>query len=176
LASRRRAASAARLVHGAMGNAGHAGTTPPADIYSPASCSPPPRKAYAFPVFEGVLKEFGLTKAIRTNNGVPFRKPQCPLRPGQALRLVAQAARTSSGCRSRRLTGDRAHIQCSYMQCRSRCMPGRLDGPSARHNEKRPSAAVVKGATAAPGLPSRRPLRHAGSNRLPKGLPHERLV
>jgi putative transposase len=33
------------------------------------------KKAYAFPVFEAVFKEFGLPKAIRTDNGVPFASP-----------------------------------------------------------------------------------------------------
>jgi len=32
-------------------------------------------EAYAFPVFEAVFKEFGLPKAIRTDNGVPFASP-----------------------------------------------------------------------------------------------------
>jgi putative transposase len=33
------------------------------------------KEAYAFPVFEAVFKEFGLPKAIRTDNGVPFASP-----------------------------------------------------------------------------------------------------
>ena len=33
------------------------------------------KKAYAFPVFEAVFKRFGLPKAIRTDNGVPFASP-----------------------------------------------------------------------------------------------------
>jgi putative transposase len=33
------------------------------------------KKAYAFPVFEAVFREFGLPKAIRTDNGVPFASP-----------------------------------------------------------------------------------------------------
>jgi transposase len=41
------------------------------------------KEAYAFPVFEAVFKEFGLPKAIRTDNGV--------LRAQQAVSLVAQA-------------------------------------------------------------------------------------
>jgi putative transposase len=32
-------------------------------------------EAYAFPVFESVFKEFGLPRAIRTDNGVPFASP-----------------------------------------------------------------------------------------------------
>ena len=33
------------------------------------------KEAYAFPVFKAVFKEFGLPKAIRTDNGVPFASP-----------------------------------------------------------------------------------------------------
>ncbi len=33
------------------------------------------KEAYAFPVFEAVFKEYGLPKAIRTDNGVPFASP-----------------------------------------------------------------------------------------------------
>ena len=33
------------------------------------------KECYAFSVFERVFKEFGLTKAIRTDNGVPFASP-----------------------------------------------------------------------------------------------------
>jgi len=33
------------------------------------------KEAYAFPVFEAVFKRFGLPKAIRTDNGVPFASP-----------------------------------------------------------------------------------------------------
>jgi putative transposase len=33
------------------------------------------KEAYAFPVFEAVFKQFGLLKAIHTDNGVPFASP-----------------------------------------------------------------------------------------------------
>jgi putative transposase len=33
------------------------------------------KEVYAFPVFESAFKEFGLPKAIRTDNGVPFASP-----------------------------------------------------------------------------------------------------
>jgi putative transposase len=33
------------------------------------------KEAYAFPVFEAAFKEFGLPKAIRTDNSVPFASP-----------------------------------------------------------------------------------------------------
>jgi len=48
------------------------------------------KEAFAFTVFERVFKEFGLPKAIRTDNGVPFASPNA-LQSFQALRMVAQA-------------------------------------------------------------------------------------
>jgi putative transposase len=33
------------------------------------------KEAYAFSVFESAFKEFGLPRAIRTDNGVPFASP-----------------------------------------------------------------------------------------------------
>jgi len=33
------------------------------------------KERYAFTVFERVFKDFGLPKAIRTDNGVPFASP-----------------------------------------------------------------------------------------------------
>jgi len=46
------------------------------------------QEVYAFTVFERVFKEFGLPKAIRTDNGVPFAS-QRPVRPQEAVHLVA---------------------------------------------------------------------------------------
>jgi len=33
------------------------------------------KEAYAFPVFEAVFKEYGLPKAIQTDDGLPFATP-----------------------------------------------------------------------------------------------------
>lgn len=33
------------------------------------------KEQFAFPVFERVFKEFGMPRAIRTDNGVPFASP-----------------------------------------------------------------------------------------------------
>ena len=49
------------------------------------------KEAYAFPVFEAVFKEFGLPKATRTDNGVPFASPNSLFDLCQTLGLVAQA-------------------------------------------------------------------------------------
>jgi putative transposase len=48
------------------------------------------QEAYAFTVFERVFKEFGLPKAIRTDNGVPFASGHA-VRLEQAFGMVAAA-------------------------------------------------------------------------------------
>ena len=47
------------------------------------------KEMYAFTVFERAFKDFGLPRAIRTDNGVPFASRSCLLRPVQALGVVA---------------------------------------------------------------------------------------
>ena len=54
------------------------------------------REMYACSVFERVFKDFGLPAAIRADNGVPFRLTDGPVRPQQALGLVATPP-TASG-------------------------------------------------------------------------------
>ena len=49
--------------------------TSPAATCSAARRLATTQEAYAFTVFERVFKEFGLPKAIRTDNGVPFASP-----------------------------------------------------------------------------------------------------
>ena len=45
----------------------------------------------AFTVFERAFKDFGLPKAIRTDNGTPFASASAHLRLQQALRVVVAA-------------------------------------------------------------------------------------
>ena len=40
------------------------------------------------PYLSGRFKDFGLPRAIRTDNGIPFCLPECPLRFESALRVV----------------------------------------------------------------------------------------
>ena len=49
------------------------------------------KERFAFAVFERAFKDFGLPRAIRTDNGVPFASPPCPVWPHPAGRLVAAA-------------------------------------------------------------------------------------
>lgn len=46
-------------------------------------------EAYAFRVFERAFKDFGLPKAIRTDNGIPFIMCQCPVWPQPTFCVVA---------------------------------------------------------------------------------------
>ena len=55
------------------------------------------KEIYAFTVFERVFKEFGLPRAIRTDNGVPFASPNALFGLSKLVGLVAAAwASTSS--------------------------------------------------------------------------------
>ncbi len=47
------------------------------------------KEIYAFTVFERAFKDFGLPRAIRSDNGVPFASNSALLWPQQALGLVA---------------------------------------------------------------------------------------
>jgi putative transposase len=59
------------------------------------------KEAYAFPVFEAVFKEYGLPKAIRTDNGVPFASPNALFGPSKLsvwwLRLGIEIERIKPG-------------------------------------------------------------------------------
>ena len=63
------------------------------------------KEAYAFPVFKAVFKEFGLPKAIRTDNGVPFASPNALFGLSKVsvwwLRLGIEIERIKPGTRSR---------------------------------------------------------------------------
>ncbi len=52
------------------------------------------KEIYAFTVFERAFKDFGLPRAIRTDNGVPFASPMRAVRPEQTVGVVAAARHT----------------------------------------------------------------------------------
>ncbi|OWK25139.1 hypothetical protein AJ87_13990 [Rhizobium yanglingense] len=68
------------------------------------------KEVYAFTVFERVFKEFGLPRAIRTDNGVPFASPMhCSIFPGyrcggsglaSTLNVSSQAIRSRTAAMS----------------------------------------------------------------------------
>jgi putative transposase len=72
------------------------------------------KEAYAFPVFEAVFKEFGLPKAIRTDNGVPFASPNSLFNLSKLsvwwLRLGIQIERIKPGCPQQNGRHERMHL------------------------------------------------------------------
>ena len=64
------------------------------------------KERYAFGVFERAFQDYGLPRAIRTDNGVPVRLGACALRAQQAVGVVA-AARAFTSSASRRAIRNR---------------------------------------------------------------------
>ncbi|HJS78503.1 MAG TPA: integrase core domain-containing protein [Burkholderiales bacterium] len=72
------------------------------------------RETYAFGVFERVFKEFGLPKAIRTDNGVPFASPNALFNLSKLsvwwLRLGIQIERIKPGRPQQNGRHERMHL------------------------------------------------------------------
>ena len=72
------------------------------------------KEVYAFPVFEAVFKEFGLPKAIRTDNGVPFASPNSLFNLSKLsvwwLRLGIEIERIKPGCPQQNGRHERMHL------------------------------------------------------------------
>src|ERR1700747_1573246 len=72
------------------------------------------KEAYAFPVFAAVFKEFGLPKAIRTENGVPFATPNALFGLSKLsvwwLRLGIEIERIKPGCPQQNGRHERMHL------------------------------------------------------------------
>ncbi len=86
------------------------------------------REDLAVTAFERLFRERGLPRAIRSDNGVPFASPKCPLQSLQALRLVAQARHRHRTHQTRTPPAERsprAHAP----------NPQERSNPSARHEQ-----------------------------------------
>ena len=72
------------------------------------------KEAYAFRVFEAVFNEFGLPKAIRTDNGVPFASPNSLFNLSKLsvwwLRLGIEIERIKPGCPQQNGRHERMHL------------------------------------------------------------------
>lgn len=72
------------------------------------------KEAYAFTVFERLFKEFGLPKAIRTDNGVPFASPNALFNLSKLsvwwLRLGIEIERIKPGCPQQNGRHERMHL------------------------------------------------------------------
>ncbi|MDE2464883.1 MAG: transposase [Alphaproteobacteria bacterium] len=72
------------------------------------------KETYAFTIFERVFKEFGLPKAIRTDNGVPFASPNSLFNLSKLsvwwLRLGIDIERIKPGCPQQNGRHERMHL------------------------------------------------------------------
>jgi putative transposase len=72
------------------------------------------KEAYAFTVFERLFKEFGLPRAIRTDNGVPFASPNALFNLSRLsvwwLRLGIAIERIKPGCPQQNGRHERMHL------------------------------------------------------------------
>jgi len=72
------------------------------------------KEAFAFTAFERVFKEFGLPKAIRTDNGVPFASPNALFNLSKLsvwwLRLGIEIERIKPGCPQQNGRHERMHL------------------------------------------------------------------
>jgi len=72
------------------------------------------KAVYAFPVFQRVFTEFGLPKAIRTDNGVPFASPHALFGLSKLavwwLRLGIEIERIKPGCPQQNGRHERMHL------------------------------------------------------------------
>src|SRR5215203_5037043 len=72
------------------------------------------QEAYAFTVFENAFKEFGLPRAIRTDNGVPFASPNALFNLSRLsvwwLRLGIDIERIKPGCPQQNGRHERMHL------------------------------------------------------------------
>jgi putative transposase len=72
------------------------------------------KEAFAFTAFERLFKEFGLPKAIRTDNGVPFASPNALFNLSKLsvwwLRLGIEIERIKPGCPQQNGRHERMHL------------------------------------------------------------------
>jgi putative transposase len=77
------------------------------------------KEAYAFRVFEAVFKRFGLPKAIRTDNGVPFASPNSLFNLSKLsvwwLRLGIEIERIKPGYRQGFLRSEQVRDYCGRL-------------------------------------------------------------
>jgi putative transposase len=124
------------------------------------------KEAYAFPVFEAAFKEFGLPKAIRTDNGVPFASPNALYGLSKLsvwwLRLGIEIERIKPGNPQQNGRHERMHLTLklettkpagnNFLQ-----QQGKFDAFIDCYNNERPHQALNMGCPAERYLPSTRP-------------------
>ena len=126
------------------------------------------KEAYAFPVFEAVFKEYGLPKAIRTDNGVPFASPNALFGLSKLsvwwLRLGIEIERIKPGHPQQNGRHERMHLTLklettkpagsNFLQ-----QQAKFDDFIECYNNERPHQALNMGYPAERYVPSTRPYR-----------------
>lgn len=126
------------------------------------------REATAFPVFESAFKEFGLPRAIRTDNGVPFASPNSLFNLSKLsvwwLRLGIEIERIKPGNPQQNGRHERMHLTLKLETTRPAAetmlrQQARFDDFIACYNTERPHQALAMDCPAEHYAPSTRPYR-----------------
>ena len=126
------------------------------------------KEATAFPVFESAFKEFGLPRAIRTDNGVPFASPNALFNLSKLsvwwLRLGIEIERIKPGNPQQNGRHERMHLTLKLETTRPAAetmlrQQARFDDFIACYNTERPHQALAMACPAEHYAPSTRPYR-----------------
>jgi putative transposase len=126
------------------------------------------KETYAFSVFEGVFKEFGLPRAIRTDNGVPFASPNALFGLSRLsvwwLRLGIEIERIKPGHPQQNGRHERMHLTLKLEATKPAArnflqQQARFDDFIDCYNNERPHQALNMQCPAQRYQPSSRPYR-----------------
>jgi putative transposase len=126
------------------------------------------KETYAFSVFEGVFKEFGLPRAIRTDNGVPFASPNALFGLSRLsvwwLRLGIEIERIKPGHPQQNGRHERMHLTLKLEATKPAArnflqQQARFDDFIDCYNNERPHQALNMQCPAQRYQPSLRPYR-----------------
>ena len=126
------------------------------------------KEAYAFTVFERIFKEFGLPRAIRTDNGIPFASPNALFGLSKLsvwwLRLGIEIERIKPGHPQQNGRHERMHLTLKKEATRPASpnflhQQGRFDDFVEEYNTERPHQALNMQTPAERYGPSTRPYR-----------------
>ena len=137
---------------------------------------------YAFTVFERTFKDFGLPKAIRTDNGVPFASPHSLFGLSKLsvwwLRLGIQIERIKPGHPEQNGRHERIHLTLKQEATKPASenllqQQGRFDDFTEEYNTERPHQALNMRTPAELYRPSKRPYQGLGDLNYPM---HDRTL